>query len=268
MKITIGSEQYEYQVEGDSFTDQPRRLIDRDDDLSKDTDWHEKGYTVEQLFDDTTYLDFHQTITQVLIDKLNTADIAISRDDLSTYHTHLNNYDQHLEVIEKTKLIEGTEIDVFFDKIETRVSQICGAPVQSIKPMNGERVFHFRIIRPNQKDFNPLHKDGWMDELKDCINLYIPICGSNERSSLILAEGSHLLSENTFIRTKQGAKMNGIQFNVPGLIASNADLNFIKPNPKLNEILVFSPYLIHGGAMNLNTDQTRISLEMRFWRKR
>ncbi len=31
-------------------------------------------------------------------------------------------------------------------------------------------------------------------------------------------------------------------------------------------MLLFSPYLIHGGAANREPDRTRVSLEMRFWR--
>ena len=45
-------------------------------------------------------------------------------------------------------------------------------------------------------------------------------------------------------------------------------LTLERPNPGLNEVLVFSPYLIHGGAFNQQTDATRVSLEMRFWRVR
>jgi ectoine hydroxylase-related dioxygenase (phytanoyl-CoA dioxygenase family) len=40
----------------------------------------------------------------------------------------------------------------------------------------------------------------------------------------------------------------------------------IRPNPSENEVLVFSPYLVHGGGYNTNIDITRISLEMRFWK--
>jgi ectoine hydroxylase-related dioxygenase (phytanoyl-CoA dioxygenase family) len=39
----------------------------------------------------------------------------------------------------------------------------------------------------------------------------------------------------------------------------------IRPNPKENEVMLFSPYLVHGGGYNFNADVTRISLEMRFW---
>ena len=37
----------------------------------------------------------------------------------------------------------------------------------------------------------------------------------------------------------------------------------IRPNPKLGEALIFTPFLIHGAAVN-NSDLTRISLELRF----
>lgn len=40
----------------------------------------------------------------------------------------------------------------------------------------------------------------------------------------------------------------------------------IRPNPDINEILVFSPYLIHGCSDNKNEDITRMSLEIRFIR--
>jgi len=35
----------------------------------------------------------------------------------------------------------------------------------------------------------------------------------------------------------------------------------------VNQVLVFSPYLIHGGAVNLNSNETRISIEIRLWKK-
>ena len=267
MKITVGHEQYVYEVKGKPFVDDHTRLIDQDEDLTKHSNWHKKGFTIRKLFDESTFNGFRQHITKILLRKFKNSEIILDANSICQYHTKIKNYDQHLAVVENTKLIGSAELSPYFEKLEHLVSEICGIPVQSIKPLNNERVFHFRVVRPNQKDFNPLHKDGWMDELKGCINLYIPICGSNEKSSLILAEGSHLLTEDNFTRTKDGALMNDVQFNVPGLISSKKNLNFVKPNPGLNEILVFSPYLIHGGAMNLNTDETRISLEMRFWRK-
>ena len=40
----------------------------------------------------------------------------------------------------------------------------------------------------------------------------------------------------------------------------------ITPNPAFDEVLVFTPYALHGGGVNLNKDTTRVSLEMRFWK--
>ena len=43
-------------------------------------------------------------------------------------------------------------------------------------------------------------------------------------------------------------------------------MDMVRPPVEENQVLVFSPYLVHGGAVNLNADVTRISLEVRFWR--
>jgi ectoine hydroxylase-related dioxygenase (phytanoyl-CoA dioxygenase family) len=40
----------------------------------------------------------------------------------------------------------------------------------------------------------------------------------------------------------------------------------IRPNPMENQLMIFSPYLIHGCAINNNEDITRMSLEVRFIR--
>ena len=50
------------------------------------------------------------------------------------------------------------------------------------------------------------------------------------------------------------------------MVGAAYPLTLVRPNPGPNEVLVFSPYLIHGGAFNQQTDTTRVSLEMRFWR--
>lgn len=41
----------------------------------------------------------------------------------------------------------------------------------------------------------------------------------------------------------------------------------VRPDVGPRQGMVFSPYLIHGGAINLEPDLTRVSLEVRFWRK-
>jgi len=98
------------------------------------------------------------------------------------------------------------------------------------------------------------------------VNLYVPMAGSNERSSLTLVPGSHHWSESETARTVGGARINSVKFTVPSLVAASRPVRVLRPNPGNNEVLVFSPYTLHGGATNLNRDTTRVSLEIRLWR--
>jgi ectoine hydroxylase-related dioxygenase (phytanoyl-CoA dioxygenase family) len=172
-----------------------------------------------------------------------------------------------LSVVDHAKLIQSSDFPIDVKMMEERVSEICQAEVHNLNPYTKDGVFHFRIIRPQSNDNNPLHRDVWLEEYHDGINIYVPICGSNEHSSLTLVPGSHYWTEDEIARTAKGARVNGIQYNVPALVDAKREMEVIRPHPKANEILVFSPYLLHGGAVNLNQDTTRISVEMRFWRK-
>jgi ectoine hydroxylase-related dioxygenase (phytanoyl-CoA dioxygenase family) len=112
-----------------------------------------------------------------------------------------------------------------------------------------------------------LHRDVWLPDYKNCINLYIPIAGSNEKSSLVISPGSHRWPELNLEKTIDGARINGIRYIVPAVSKILCQKEFVRPNPKENEVLIFSPYLIHGGSINLNKNLTRISIEVRLWRK-
>ncbi|MEO1253560.1 MAG: hypothetical protein AAFY41_01560 [Bacteroidota bacterium] len=94
----------------------------------------------------------------------------------------------------------------------------------------------------------------------------MPIVGSNSKSSLRIIPGSHQWPESEVVRSKEGATMNGLKFNVPGMMSSKKEMKMTVPDPLDNQVLVFSPYLLHGLSENLNRNETRISLEMRFWR--
>ena len=76
-----------------------------------------------------------------------------------------------------------------------------------------------------------------------------------------------MFNENELFRTKNGAIVNNVKFRVPCIISCKHGLNLVRPNPTKNQILVFSPYLIHGGGSNDNKDKTRVSLELRFSKK-
>jgi hypothetical protein len=67
-------------------------------------------------------------------------------------------------------------------------------------------------------------------------------------------------------RTVEGASVGGIRYRVPAVVGCRRPFVMTRPAAGEHEVLIFSPYLIHGGGRNFH-HETRISLEMRFWRK-
>jgi hypothetical protein len=243
-------------------------LLNHDVDLTGKTSWKEKGYCIEKLFDEVLYSNFLKTTHALLIDCWQKALLNIpDRFQLDQYHYIASTQEKHMAAVEQTKLLSANRFPVDINLLEKRISAICKQELIVKNPYDNQSVFHFRVIRPKQRDNNPLHRDVWLEDYKDCINLYIPIAGSNENSSLVIVPGSHHWPESKIERTISGAMIDGIKYNVPAVTDIEGTIEYIRPNPQENEVLVFSPYLIHGGAANLNDDSTRISIEIRLWRK-
>lgn len=123
-----------------------------------------------------------------------------------------------------------------------------------------------RIVRPNRPDYNPPHRDIYLDHLRNGLNGFMPVLGVNRESSLSLIPGSHLWSEQETIRTTPNSLIDGIKFSVPAVISlkDGQSLNLMRPVVERGEIMLFSPYLIHGGAANVS-NRVRVSFEFRFW---
>lgn len=268
MEYTVNGIDLKYEVAGERNWGEEHVLLDQAIDLTRATDWHHPGFAIENLFDANTYTNFFQQTQSLLIHRWKEAGLALEDDfQLDQYHTLIKDFKTHLATVEKTKLLPVRDFPVPIHLIEDRVSEICKSLLAVKNPYDNQSVFHFRVIRPNYADNNPLHRDVWLEDYDDCINLYIPIAGSNEQSSLILIPGSHRWPESRIEKTDSGAEINGVKFNVPAVTAIRDTFEVERPNPLPNQLLVFSPYLIHGGAVNLNTDKTRISIEMRLWKK-
>ena len=97
--------------------------------------------------------------------------------------------------------------------------------------------------------------------------MWLPIAGCTLDTSLQIVPRSHYLKENNVLRTSiKGAMINKNIYSVPCLLkTSQGKFKMIRPNPKYNEALIFTPFLIHGAAFN-NSEQTRMALELRFAR--
>lgn len=243
-------------------------LSEIDDDLSRDCSWGKLGYTIEPFLSGDLWKEFSEGFKLLFRDILISSGFNVpERYVPEDYHEFINNSkDGHLRVVEQTKLFQASQFPIELSLVEERISEILGFKVKSIKPLNQEQVFHFRVIRPGQADYNPIHRDVWQEENRNAINIYVPLAGSNSLSSLRLVPGSHKWPESATVRSDSGAEMNSMKFNVPGLMSSSMELDLVRSNPEENEVLLFSPYLLHGLSENTNKNLTRISLEMRFWR--
>ena len=127
--------------------------------------------------------------------------------------------------------------------------------------------FWIRIVRPNSNDNNPPHKDSHLKRLRKCVNIYLPLDGSNSNSSLPLVPKSHNEKETNYIISSSPCYVNSKKNTVPCIVHRDKGLDMICPNPSNKEIMIFTPHLIHGGGVNSNQDTTRVSLEMRFFEK-
>jgi len=267
----------EYQVNGVKLTYDPAGerswgddhvLLEEATDLTRATIWDNRGFVVEPLFDVALWTSFESGIKSLLLTCWRDSGLRV--DDtfhLDKYHTVATERQAHLNAVERTRLLQVSDLPIPVKVIEDRISEICKVSLVARNPFDNQSIFHFRVIRPNQGDNNPLHRDVWLEDYTSCINLYIPVAGSNDKSSLILFPGSHRWPESRIEKTVGGALINDVQFNVPAVTAIKGSHEVLRPDPKLNEVLVFSPYLIHGGSVNLNKDVTRISVEMRLWKR-
>lgn len=273
MKVTyhIGEDTIENDLQGDIHAGEQKVLLLQDENLLDATPWNEEGFTVQPFLSEEEFKAVKNGITQLV--RQTMSDLGIDAPEsfrLIDYHKYVND-DQHLHLAKAIQL--GWRVSHFpidFGTVNRRMSELLGKEVNT-KAWNSDfDNFFLRIVRPNKlRDNNPPHRDVWIDRLRNAVNIYAPLCGSNPRSALPILPKSHLLPESSIERTVEGALLNGTRYTVPCVIAVNGEEpRMIRPNPKENEMLIFSPYLVHGGGYNLNEDETRVSLEIRFFLKR
>jgi hypothetical protein len=247
----------------------PTTLIECDDNLFRDTRWNDPGYVVAPFLSATLYRQLQTGIRDLILAYLKQLNVPnLKGFELSQYHHFVGmEPEPHLSLIQKIKsYLPISQFPLASSAVNHRVSDILKVPVSLKHPTYQVEVFSIRIVRPGARDYNPLHRDVWIERLRHGVNCYVPLAGSDENSSLPLIPGSHYWPEEDITRTAEGYVDGNVKFSVPAVMKAIRPLEPIRPNPAPNEILLFSPYLIHGGASNLNRDTTRVSLEMRLWR--
>ena len=244
-------------------------LLDEDTNLLESTNFNDTGYSIQPFLTQTQNKELKSVVDKIIKELIQKNGGHIDNNfKLETYHKYVSD-ELQLKIAKNIK--DGWKLEEFpFDLnlINNRISEILGRKVSTKAKDPNINDFYLRIVRPNcLQDNNPPHRDVWLDRLRNAVNIYHPICGSTENSALPLLPGSHKLKESSLIRTSKGAILNNTEYTVPCVVAINDEtIKMIRPNPTENEVLVFSPYLVHGGGYNMNEDMTRISLEMRFWK--
>ena len=266
----IENKLYTFDCIAKTFKGKNEVLLDKDDNLLENVNFNDKGYKVvnfKKFLSHKLIIQCVEKYVKNLTEKhLN---LKIKNFKLENYHKHVNQ-DAHYKILKKlskgikfSKIISRNKLEKFMSEtLKINVSTRNKKYKKKINP----NVFLLRLIRPSKYDFSPPHRDVYFDRYRSGVNIYIPICGSNKKSSLPVFPCSHRLSETKLERTNLNSYFNHLKFSVPIVIKTSPYLNLIRPNPGKNEMLIFSSYMIHGGGMNDNQDTTRVSIELRFWR--
>jgi hypothetical protein len=269
LALDYDGERVTFDVEGETAWGEPGILLDRDDNLIAGRPWAAAGFTVAPFLEPAAGERLAAGIQSILTRRIAAAGIPVPDDfAMERYHEVVTTDPAHQAVSSQgpwCRLVGDLPVPV--DSVNARISEILGVRVSTTPPhVEFPEHFCFRVVRPRSRDNNPPHRDVWLERLRHAVNIYVPLAGSSSRSSLPLVRGSHRWAESEIERTVAGALVNGVSYTVPSVVGAAHPLTLERPDPGPNEVLVFSPYLIHGGAYNQQPDRTRVSLEMRFWR--
>jgi hypothetical protein len=271
----IGNKTYSFKYSGKSFFGKNKILLKSQDNLLKKTKFDKNGYGIIKINKYIKYTHIKSLIYKIIKKYVQIyTKNKLKKFKLENYHTYVDSI-SHYKIIKK--LSKGISFQNKFMRkdLEKFLSKILLINVSTLnnnfqnkkhKYYINPNKFYLRIARPLQNDFNPPHKDEYFDNHANAINIYIPIAGSNYKSSLPIFPKSQFINEKNILRTKLNSNFNNLKFSVPLILKTKPQLKLIRPNPKKGYMMIFSSNIIHGGGINENKNITRISIELRFWR--
>jgi hypothetical protein len=264
MKYSLNQQQIDCALRQETVSE--REIDFRHRDLMNEKlSWYGKGYTPVKM--PIAFFKNIQAKTSEYIGQCVQDALAKDLESVTRYHREIISKEQHMRVIKRVgKLLQPGQLGIDVIALEKQVRKLCKIKDE----LSCRDVCDIRIFRPYQgsmMDNNPLHRDTWLSVLNHCVNVYIPVAGNTRFSSLSLIPGSHLWNQGEVERTASDALIKGVQYGLPSVSAIHRKFKVIRPALATNEVLLFSSNIIHGGALNLNKDTTRVSIEIRFWNK-
>ena len=265
-RLSIDGRSFEYDLKG-NFSWGPDEVLYREDaDVLEGTSLKSLGYANVPFLDETEQVEFKCRVKAV-IDRIIAGIPQLHGQilpSLERYHELISDPDLHREVISQTRELRFTDLGLDPHMIESRIGGFLGVTLDSHVKRLGRDHIQLRISRPNSYDINPPHRDAYLDVWKNVLNLWLPVCGCSDLSSLPVIAGSHLINEKDVFRTSNsGAEIGENQYRVPGIADTRVGMTMVRPNPAANEVLAFTPFLIHGAAFNQDHSTTRMALEFR-----
>lgn len=126
MRYTVNGRTLEYSALGECASGSDIRLLDQAIDLTKDTLWHQAGYSVENLFTPNVFENFKQKTRNLLIDLWREAGLQVTPNfELDQYHKLAKEQKVHLAAVEKTKLLDVSEFPIPIKQLADRISTLC-----------------------------------------------------------------------------------------------------------------------------------------------
>lgn len=260
-----GNDSISYELENnDIFSGDNVILADREQDILSSLDWYQDGVATVNIFDSHEFLSLKNKIENRILEIANSINLNFDNSfTLEKYHTFVNDT-EHEQLIKLTRNITFDSLDFDFQSATKKISHFCNHEFSRKNPKLDKDFVIVRISRPGKDDFNPPHKDGYLEVWERTVNLWAPIAGCTKKSNLGVMKNSHLIPENRLVRTKGGAIFNGKKYHVPAILSvDEKNIHFTRPEIAYGDCLIFSPLLIHGCAVNLQENVTRISLEIR-----
>lgn len=263
--FTIDGLPYSIDVDGRFSWGNEEVLFDDDCPLSG-VPWVDRGFVNLPVLGQKQIEEVREGTERIVLRMFRELGIACSAHGfrLEDYHRYVRDSAAHDRVIAKTRNLSLADFPGDLGQVYERIQDETGARFGETNPELGREVLILRISRPRSLDINPPHRDGYLKIWRKTVNVWLPVAGCSTESSLAVLPGSHLWNEKDIYRSEPGeASIEGRTYRVPAIMRTRHGLHMVRPNPRLGEALVFTPFLIHGAAINAAADTTRMSYELR-----
>jgi ectoine hydroxylase-related dioxygenase (phytanoyl-CoA dioxygenase family) len=185
-------------------------------DVVYDQSWYDEGHVAKTFLDSEEFQKLKQGLSNVVESLIQThLGTETTGFNLEKYHYFVKNSEDHFKIVGKTRDLFPEDFHFPIQEMIPKFEKLLGFKLSDVDPKTKEKLHIIvRINRPGSTDYNPPHKDIYEEwdqnqYLPPFVNLWIPIAGVTEKSSLPIAPGSHRIPESEILRTFDGGVVEG-----------------------------------------------------------